>query len=120
MLGGTGKNFAAGMSGGIAYVLDEDRELYMRLNKELVEFSEVTGKSDAEKIKTLIEEHVAATNSPKGREILKNFGEYLPKFKKIIPHDYKTIIESIAHYEGKGLSPDEAKIEAFYQFTGQR
>ena len=120
VLGGTGKNFAAGMSGGVVYVLDEDRELYMRVNKELVEFTEVTSKSDAEKIKTLIEEHVQATGSPKGREILSSFGDYLPKFKKIIPHDYKTIIQSIAAFEGKGLSLEEAKIEAFYQFTREQ
>ena len=120
VLGGTGKNFAAGMSGGVVYVLDEDRELYMRVNKELVEFTEVTSKSDAEKIKTLIEEHVQATGSPKGREILNSFGDYLPKFKKIIPHDYKTIIQSIAAFEGKGLSLEEAKIEAFYQFTREQ
>ena len=120
VLGSTGKNFAAGMSGGIVYVLDEDRELYMRVNKELVEFSEVTSKSDAEKIKALIEEHVQATQSPKGKEILEKFSDYLPKFKKIIPHDYKTIIQSIAEFEGKGLSLEEAKIEAFYQFTREQ
>ncbi|MBQ5544734.1 MAG: glutamate synthase subunit alpha, partial [Clostridia bacterium] len=120
VLGGTGKNFAAGMSGGVVYVLDEDRELYMRVNKELVEFSEVTSHSDAEKIKALIEEHVSETHSPKGQRILDNFGEYLPKFKKIIPHDYKTIIQSIAAFEGKGLSVEEAKIEAFYQFTREQ
>ena len=61
-----------------------------------------------------------ATHSPKGQEILNNFDEYLPKFKKIIPHDYKTIIQSIAAFEGKGLSVDEAKIEAFYQFTREQ
>ena len=120
VLGGTGKNFAAGMSGGVVYVLDEDRELYMRVNKELVEFSEVTSHSDAEKIKALIEEHVQATHSPKGQRILEKFGDYLPKFKKIIPHDYKTIIQSIAAFEGKGLSVEEAKIEAFYQFTREQ
>ena len=92
----------------------------MRVNKELVEFSEVTSHSDADKIKALIEEHVQATHSPKGQQILDDFSEYLPKFKKIIPHDYKTIIESIAHFEGKGMDPEEARIEAFYQFTGQR
>ena len=92
----------------------------MRVNKELVEFSEVTSHSDAEKIKALIEEHVSVTKSPKGQRILENFGEYLPKFKKIIPHDYKTIIQSIAAFEGKGLSVEEARIEAFYQFTREQ
>ncbi|MCQ4380051.1 hypothetical protein NO113_19520, partial [Clostridioides difficile] len=70
ILGKTGKNFAAGMSGGIAYVLDEDRDLYMKLNKELIVSEEITSKSDAQELKTMIEEHVNATNSPKGKEIL--------------------------------------------------
>ncbi len=114
VLGKTGKNFAAGMSGGIAYVLDEHHHLYRRLNKELVECSELTEKADIEKLKALIEEHVKATGSEKGRRILSDFKSYLPLFKKIIPHDYKRITEEIAKGEAKGLDTDEAKIEAFY------
>ena len=120
VLGPTGKNFAAGMSGGIAYVLDERRDLYMKLNKELVLVSEVSEKADAEKLRNMIEEHTAATNSAKGREILDNFESYLPKFKKIIPHDYKKITEEIAAFEGKGLSEEQARIEAFYSLVGER
>ena len=120
ILGKTGKNFAAGMSGGIAYVLDEDRDLYMKLNKELVEVSEVSEKADIEKLKAMITEHTQATGSARGKAILDNFADYLPKFKKIIPHDYKTIIEEIAAFEGKGLSEDEARIEAFYSLTAQK
>jgi glutamate synthase (ferredoxin) len=119
VLGPTGKNFAAGMSGGIAYVLDEDRELYMRLNKELVEFSEITDKSDVMALKSLIEAHTAATGSAKGKQILSEFGLYLPKFKKIIPHDYKRMMEEIASFEAKGFSDEDAKIEAFYRLTGE-
>ena len=70
ILGRTGKNFAAGMSGGIAYVLDEDRDLYMKLNKELVLVSEVTEKADVEKLKLMLDEHTAATGSEKARRIL--------------------------------------------------
>ena len=120
ILGPTGKNFAAGMSGGVAYVLDEDRDLYMKLNKELVEVSEVTEDVDVRTLRSLIEEHTAATHSPKGQTILDHFSDYLPNFKKIIPHDYKRIIEDIARLEGKGLSPDEAKIEAFYNLTNEQ
>ena len=71
------------MSGGIAYVLDEKRDLYKRLNKEMVSFEEVTNKYDVLELKEMIKEHVAYTNSERGKEILDNFGEYLPKFKKI-------------------------------------
>ncbi len=117
VIGKTGKNFAAGMSGGVAYVLDENRDLYTKLNKEMVHFSEVTEKYDILELKELIEQHVEATNSEKGKEILENFEEYLPKFKRIIPHDYKKMMSAIAQFEEKGLSSEQAKIEAFYQIV---
>lgn len=114
VLGSTGKNFAAGMSGGIAYVLDEKMDLYKRLNKEMVSFEEVTNKYDVLELKEMIKEHVAYTNSAKGKEILDNFGEYLPKFKKIMPHDYRRMMNTIVQMEEKGLSSEQAQIEAFY------
>ena len=82
VLGKTGKNFAAGMSGGIAYVLDEDWDFYTRVNKDMVSLEPVEHKYDVSLLKDLIREHVEATGSPRGKEILDNFGEYLPKFKK--------------------------------------
>lgn len=120
VIGRTGKNFAAGMSGGVAYVLDEDRDLYTKLNKEMVLFSEVTEKYDILELKGLIEEHVAATGSAKGRQILDSFEEYLPKFKKIIPHDYKNMMSAIASMEEKGMSAEQAQIEAFYQIVNNK
>ena len=114
ILGATGKNFAAGMSGGIAYVLDEKRDFYKRLNKELVSMEEVTGKYDVSELKGMIEEHVALTGSEKGRKILENFGEYLPKFKKILPHDYRRMMNTIVQMEEKGLDSEQAQMEAFY------
>ena len=117
VLGGTGKNFAAGMSGGIAYVLDEGNDLYKRLNKEMVSSHEITSKYDVLELKSMIQEHVALTNSAKGKEVLDNFGEYLPKFKKIIPHDYERVLKTIVQMEEKGLSAEQAQIEAFYANT---
>ena len=114
VLGPTGKNFAAGMSGGIAYVLDEGNDLYKRLNKEMVSSGEITSKYDVLELKAMIQEHVALTNSEKGKRILDNFGEYLPKFKKIIPHDYERVLKTIVQMEEKGLSAEQAQIEAFY------
>ena len=114
VLGPTGKNFAAGMSGGIAYVLDEKRDLYRRLNKELVSLEEVANKYDVLELKEMIQEHVAYTNSEKGKYILKHFGEYLPKFKKVLPHDYRRMMNTIIQMEEKGLSSEQAQIEAFY------
>ena len=117
IIGKVGKNFAAGMSGGVAYVLDENNDLYMKTNKELVSTEELSNKYDVQELKKMLEEHVKYTNSVRGKEILENFEEYLPKFKKIIPYDYKKILNAIAKMEEKGLNPEQAQIEAFYAAT---
>nr|WP_291234327.1 glutamate synthase large subunit [Frisingicoccus sp.] len=114
ILGDTGKNFAAGMSGGIAYVLDEKSDFYTRVNKELVSLEPVTSKYDVQELKEMITEHVEATGSEMGKKVLDNFVDYLPKFKKVLPHDYSKMQTAIAHMEEKGLSVDQAQIEAFY------
>ena len=113
VLGPTGKNFAAGMSGGVAYVLDEDSKLYKNLNKEMVSVETVTSKYDVIELKDMLKEHVAYTNSEKGKEILKDFEQYLPKFKKIMPNDYKAMLNLIVQMEERGLSSEQAKMEAF-------
>ena len=114
ILGNTGNNFAAGMSGGVAYILDEDNKLYLHLNKTLVSTEEVTDKYDVMELKQMIQKHVAYTNSEKGKRILDNFSEYLPKFKKVVPNDYKKMLNKIVLLEEKGLSSEQAQIEAFY------
>ena len=117
ILGKTGKNFAAGMSGGIAYVLDEDNDLYMRTNKSMVFSEEVTNKYDVLELKEMIKEHVTLTNSEKGKEILDHFSEYQPKFKKVIPYDYNRMQMAIVQMEEKGLNAEQAQIAAFYAST---
>ena len=117
ILGEVGKNFAAGMSGGIAYVLDRENDLYTKLNKSLVGFGAVTKPEDVAQLKGLIEEHVAWTDSKLGKKILKNFDTCLPHFKKIVPHDYAKMLDSIAEFEAEGMSREEAQIEAFYANT---
>lgn len=117
VLGGTGKNFAAGMSGGIAYVLDENSDLYLRANKGIVALESVSGKADVMELKAMITEHVEATGSIKGREVLEHFSEYLPKFKKVIPNDYKMMQNMIVRMEERGFNSEEAQIEAFYAAT---
>ncbi len=114
VLGKTGKNFAAGMSGGIAYVLDEDWDFYQRVNKDMVSLEPVEHKYDVSLLKELIREHVELTGSARGREILDNFSEYLPKFKKVLPHDYDRMLRLIAKMEEKGQDSEQAQIEAFY------
>ncbi|MBP3379983.1 MAG: glutamate synthase large subunit [Ruminococcus sp.] len=114
ILGATGKNFAAGMSGGIAYVLDEGRDLYMKINKSLVSLEAVTNKYDIMELKGIIQEHFDATGSEKAKSILDNFAGYIGSFKKVLPHDYAKIQSTVVALEEKGMSSEQAEIEAFY------
>lgn len=114
ILGNTGKNFAAGMSGGIAYVLDENRDLYMKINKALVSLESVTNKYDIMELKNIIQEHYDATGSEKAKRILDNFAGYIGSFKKILPHDYAKIQSTVVALEEKGMSSEQAEIEAFF------
>lgn len=117
VLGPTGKNFAAGMSGGIVYVLDENNCLYRNLNKEMILMEKVENKFDQEELKGILEKHVEYTGSSRAKEVLNNFQEYLPKFKKLIPGDYKKLLQLSAQFEEQGMSREEAQIEAFYEST---
>ena len=114
VLGKTGKNFAAGMSGGVAYVLYLNSDLYKNINKQMVNIERVTSKFEINELKEMIEEHVAYTNSESGKEILDHFTDYLPKFKKIIPIDYEKMLSTIVQMEEQGMSSEQARIEAFY------
>ena len=114
ILGRTGKNFAAGMSGGTAYVLDEEHDLYMRLNKELVSMQSLTEKADIAELKELITQHAEATGSEKAKRILADYESYLPFFKKVIPHDYAKIQTTMCSLMAKGMSAEQAEIEAFF------
>ena len=117
VLGPTGKNFAAGMSGGVAYVLDEKRDLYLRLNKALVSMSTVTEPEDVARLRELIQAHADATGSAKAKNILEHFDDYLPLSKKILPHDYDRMLRTIAAFRAQGMAEDEARVEAFYANT---
>ena len=117
VLGHTGRNFAAGMSGGVAYVLDEGRDFYLRLNKALVSMELVTEQHDIAELRGLIQAHADATGSPKAKRILADFDAWLPKFKKILPHDYDRMLRTIARYEERGMSREQAQVEAFYANT---
>ncbi len=114
VLGNTGKNFAAGMSGGIAYVLDMKHDLYLKLNKQMVTMSEVTEKYDINELKNMIKAHYKETQSPFAKEILDNFDAKLPFFKKITPNDYQKMTVTISRLEEKGIKHEQAALEAFY------
>ena len=101
------------MSGGVAYVLDEENHLYRNLNKEMVLMEQVESKVDVAELKEMLENHVKYTSSKKAAKILNDFDEYLPKFKKIIPADYKKLLHLIHGFEEQGMSSEQAAIEAF-------
>ncbi|MBR1860791.1 MAG: glutamate synthase large subunit [Lachnospiraceae bacterium] len=113
ILGMTGKNFAAGMSGGIAYVLDKEHTLYLRTNKDMVSLAEVKEKYDVLELKDILTDYVKETGSGFGREILENFDSYIGDFKKVVPNDYQRMQSLIGHFEEQGIPHDKAVLEAF-------
>ena len=115
ILGRTGKNLAAGMSGGIAYIYDPNHDLYTRLNKQLVNTYEVSGKADIETLTQLLKNHYKYTNSDVTQKILSNLDHELSNFKKIVPKDYEKITTLIQELKAKGYHDDEASLMAFEQ-----
>ncbi len=115
VLGETGRNFAAGMSGGTAYVYDIDGLFEKRLNKEMVNLYRLIecGDADIANIKAEIEKHVALTDSARGKFLLENWNAELPKFFKVFPRDYERMLECFRKVEEQGLSGDEAAMAAF-------
>lgn len=114
IIGETGRNLAAGMSGGIAYVYDPQNSLYQRLNTDLVKYTQVHSSHDQQELKTLLENHYAYTASQKAKDILDHFEITIQQFKKIIPSDYEKMIQLMTTYEKQGLTQEEAQIKAFY------
>lgn len=115
VIGPTGRNFAAGMSGGVAYVLDQDHDLYLRVNKALIDLVPVTEAHDIAEIRAMLEEHLDATGSPRAREILADFAGSIPLFKKVMPRDYQVMAQEIARLEARGMTRDEAELIAFVE-----
>lgn len=113
VLGPTGRNFAAGMSGGIAYVLDEHGTFADQCNKEMVLLENVEEVYEAEELKNMIQHHETYTGSAVAHRILHNWEHYLWKFVKIIPKDYKRMFEAIERVKRSGLSQQDAMLVAF-------
>ena len=114
ILGLTGKNFAAGMSGGVVYVLDEAHDLYTRMNKDGLHVGPVKDPNDVQELRDLLQAHFDATGSKKAAAILEDFKAYLPAFKKIIPVDYERMRKAIEDFESRGETQEQAEIKAFY------
>ncbi|HEX6636344.1 MAG TPA: glutamate synthase large subunit [Steroidobacteraceae bacterium] len=113
VLGPTGRNFAAGMSGGIAYLLDEEGDATAKINAQMVEIGRVDDPAEAEELRTLIQKHVDATGSTHAQNILAAWPTKLPKFVRVIPKDYKRVLACLKRAHDQGLSGDEAIMAAF-------
>ncbi|CAH9070622.1 unnamed protein product [Cuscuta epithymum] len=112
VLGKTGRNFAAGMSGGIAYVLDADSKFRSRCNTELVDLDRVEDEDDIMTVKMMIQQHQRHTNSKVAKEVLADFDNVLPKFIKVFPREYKRVLTSMKESEASKKAVESAANEA--------
>ncbi|OUC09413.1 hypothetical protein RY27_02995 [Litorilinea aerophila] len=113
VLGRTGRNFAAGMSGGIAYVLDEDGTFARRCNREMVDLEAVEDADEMAELEAMIRRHMEYTDSPVAKRVLAQWPDVVRQFVKVMPRDYKRMLEAFARVEAEGLSGDEAAMAAF-------
>jgi glutamate synthase (NADPH/NADH) len=111
VLGKTGRNFAAGMSGGIAYVLDVDGKFQSRCNPELVDLDKVEEEEDVMTLRIMVQQHQRHTNSQLAKEVLANFENLLPKFIKVIPWEYKWVLASLKVEEASKEAAEHAAKE---------
>jgi glutamate synthase (ferredoxin) len=112
IIGRTGRNFAAGMSGGIAYVLDDNLDFSIRCNLEMVELESIDDDDDVKTITGLLTKHVQFTQSSVAKRILDNWGEYRSRFVKVMPADYKRVQSAIRTARENGMDEDAAVMEA--------
>ncbi len=113
ILGPTGRNFAAGMSGGIAYVLDETGDFSVRCNPQMVALERLEDPEEIAEVRRMIERHASYTQSDRARRILAQWEEMVPGFVKVLPKDYKRVIQALARVQQAGLSGEEAIMAAF-------
>jgi len=113
VLGETGRNFAAGMSGGIAYVLDQGGAFAKVCNRGMVSLGRLEDEQEIALVRRMVERHVQYTESTLGMKLLDEWKEALPRFVRVIPNDYRRVLEAQARMRQKGLSPEEAEMAAF-------
>jgi glutamate synthase (NADPH/NADH) large chain len=115
VLGAVGRNFAAGMSGGIAYVLDEDRDFARRCNKEMVQLYALEDPQEIDFVKDLVFRHSRLTSSTRAAKVLVDWAYFVPRFVRVVPNDYKRVLEAQRRMREAGLSQEEAEMAAFEQ-----
>lgn len=113
VLGPTGRNFAAGMSGGIAYVLDEDHQFKTRCNHQMVDLEQLESPEEIQELYQMIHRHGEYTKSELAWKILALWEETIPKFVKVMPKDYKRVLQAMDRVKAAGLSGDQAVMAAF-------
>jgi glutamate synthase (ferredoxin) len=113
VLGRTGRNFAAGMSGGVAYVLDADGSFQGRCNLQMVGLSGIGDLKEAEEVRAMIARHAEATQSALARRVLDAWDRYLPQFVKVLPNDYRRMIEAQERLRAEGMGAEQAELRAF-------
>jgi glutamate synthase (ferredoxin) len=113
VLGSTGRNFAAGMSGGIAYVLDEKGDFHKNCNQQMVGLEKLEDPEEIQQLRELIEKHQKYTQSQKAGYVLQNWNALAPKFVKVMPKDYKRVLQAFKRVTAAGLSGDDAIMAAF-------
>lgn len=113
VLGSTGRNFAAGMSGGIAYVLDEKGDFADKVNKEMILLEQVEEAFEMNELRTMIQHHATFTDSSVAHRVIQHWDEYVWKFVKVIPKDYKRMFDAIEKVKRSGLGQQEAIMVAF-------
>jgi glutamate synthase (ferredoxin) len=113
VLGATGRNFAAGMSGGVAYVLDEGGDFSKRCNKEMVHLDPLVDKDEIEAVQRLLSRHAQYTGSTRAQAIVASWKSWKRLFVRVMPNDYKRVLEAQKKMKAKGMSPEEAEMAAF-------
>ena len=115
VLGPTGRNFAAGMSGGVAYVLDDAGDFPTRCNRQMVALERLTDRGEIEFVREMISQHADYTKSQRAWKILSLWDEMVPKFVRVMPKDYKRVLEQLQRAKAQGLSEEEAVAVAFQE-----
>jgi len=113
VLGGTGRNFGAGMSGGVAYVLDETGEFKSQINSEMVDTGPLEEPEEIAAVRAMVERHFNYTRSARARQVLDAWESFVPKFVRVMPRDYKRMLACISRAHEQGLTGDDAIMEAF-------
>jgi glutamate synthase (ferredoxin) len=113
VLGTTGRNFAAGMSGGVAYVLNETGDFEERCNQELVGLFELEDVGEQESVRTMIEKYVNYTGSKRAWKVLESWPEVVKRFVKVYPNDYRRVMEAKDQKKAEGFSEEDALMAAF-------